>query len=455
MKRPAFVQRGIAAAASLTGRRFGLLVASSLVATSAIVASALTNPSGIGPLAALLGRSLASNNTPVESSPDPGPSLFPAGHSKSPRPSSEPATQTGGPSASPAPATSPEAGGPSEPETPTTPPTPTPPTPEAGRIKHVFVVSLASSGYESAFGAAAASQMPYLSATLRPQGELLSGYSLLSDAALANGVAAVSGQPPNPSTEQNCPAFSEFASPSLDKQGVVSGAGCLYPVEALTIADQLSSARFHWRAYMEGMTDETGKPHNCVHPEPGGPDQPTADGYAAHQNPFVYFHSLLDLGDCAVNDVPLEELQHDLRKTESTANYSFVAPDLCDAGVAGQCPAGAPAGAAAADAFLSTWVPKILASPAYEKDGLLVISFGELNPPEAEATAPPATASKKVGALLVSPFVAPGSTDAASYNPYSLLRSTEDLFGLAHLGKAGGAKVRSFAPALLGENGGD
>jgi phosphatidylinositol-3-phosphatase len=206
---------------------------------------------------------------------------------------------------------------------------------------------------------------------------------------------------------------------------------------------------------MEGMTDETGKPRSCVHPEPNSPDQPTADGYAARQNPFVYFHSLLDLGDCAINDLPLEALQHDLGKAGSTANYSFIAPDLCDAGVSSQCPAGAPAGPAAADAFLSSWVPKILSSPAYKKDGLLIISFSELNPPEAEAGAPPATASNKVGALLLSPFVAPGSTDAAPYDPYSLLRSTEDLFGLTHLGKADGAKVRSFAPALLGENSGD
>ena len=47
------------------------------------------------------------------------------------------------------------------------------------------------------------------------------------------------------------------------------------------------------------------------------------------------------------------------------------------------------------------------------------------------------------------------STDAVAYDPYSLLRSTEDLFGLSHLGEADKAKVKSFAPALLGENQGD
>ena len=97
-------------------------------------------------------------------------------------------------------------------------------------------------------------------------------------------------------------------------------------------------------------------------------------------------------------------------------------------------------------------MPKILASPAYKKDGLLIVSFGQVNPaPIDPATGSPRPAAdpQKVGALLVSQFVSPGATDAVAYDPYSLLRSTEDLFGLSHLGKADGAKVKSFAPALL------
>jgi hypothetical protein len=36
-----------------------------------------------------------------------------------------------------------------------------------------------------------------------------------------------------------------------------------------------------------------------------------------------------------------------------------------------------------------------------------------------------------------------------------LLKSTEELFGLSQLEGAKPAKVKSFAPALLGSNGGD
>jgi hypothetical protein len=326
--------------------------------------------------------------------------------------------------------------------------------PEAGRIKHVFVISLASPGYEAAFGAG--SQMPYLAATLRPQGELLSGYSLLGSAGLPNGIAAVSGQPPNPSTQANCSTYSEFSGAKFDSRGVVSGSGCVYPVEALTIADQLASGRFSWRAYMEGMVDaETGKPDNCVHPDSGLPDQPPLGGYAARQNPFVYFHSLLDLGDCATNDMPLTQLATDLRKATATPNYAYIAPNLCNAGVAGQCAAGAPTGAASADAFLAQWAPKILASPAYKEDGLLIVTFDELNPPEPGTTPPPTAARPQVGTLLLSRFAAPGSTDAAPYDPYALLRSTDELFGLSPLAIAGTAKTRTFAPHLLGESSGD
>ena len=49
-------------------------------------------------------------------------------------------------------------------------------------------------------------------------------------------------------------------------------------------------------------------------------------GYAARLNPFVYFHSLLDLGDCATNDVPLTELEKDLKKPKHDAELLLHLP---------------------------------------------------------------------------------------------------------------------------------
>jgi hypothetical protein len=59
-----------------------------------------------------------------------------------------------------------------------------------------------------------------------------------------------------------------------------------------------------------------------------------------------------------------------------------------------------------------------------------------------------------VGAVLISKFIKPGSTDATFYNHYSWLRSMEDLFQLAsaspgldgqgHIGFAAQPGLKSF-----------
>ncbi|HTT96378.1 MAG TPA: alkaline phosphatase family protein [Solirubrobacterales bacterium] len=459
------LRAALAAAATLTGKRFGLLVASSLVATSAIVAAAATNQPEASPLASILGHSLAADRTPVaavepapaaepeaepapavegEATPAPAPSIVPG-----PEPEPTFVPEEAAPEPEPAPAEEPA----QEAETP-----PPPPPPEAGRIKHVFIVSLVSAGYQPTFGKASA--MPYLSGTLRPQGTLLGNYEVLDKATTPNGIAAISGQPPNQATKAGCPVFEAFPSTSTTtKAGIVTGEGCAYPVETQTLGDQLEAAGFSWRAYMEGMVDPTsGEPANCVYPATE-PEAAVTGGYSSQLNPFAHFHSLLDLGACATDDVPITELKKDLKSEKKTANVSYVSPDLCSAGVAGQCPEGAPTGAAAADAWLEAVIPEIVESPAFKQDGLLIVAFGGVNPPEAAVPGAPAPAAPakplKTGALLISQFTAAGGTDPAPYDPYSLLRSTEELFGLRLLAKAADPKTKTFAPPLLGENGGD
>jgi hypothetical protein len=409
----------------------------------------MTGTGGSGALAALIGQSLASDNTPVASAPPAAPEAEESAAPASPEGGSSSPEASYVPEAAPEPALEPAP----EPAAKKPAQAPAEAEPETGPVKHVFVISLTSPGYEQSLGAQ--SQMPYLSATLRPQGELLTNYTLLGEGALPNGIAAISGQPPNSATETGCPGYEEFSSVKANSNGVLAGAGCVYPVETLTLADQLTLDKLNWRAYADGMADPEGKPADCVHPGPGeGSGSAQPGGYAASQNPFVYFHSLLDLGDCSASDVPLDQLSKDLAKAEKTPSYSFIAPNPCNAGTAGQCPGGAPEGAASADAFLSAWVPKILASPAYKADGLLLVTFSATNPPVAGAPAP-SRDPLRTGALLVSPFVTPGGTDSGAYNPYSLLRSCEELFALKPLGLAAGAKTKSFTTSLLKENGGD
>ncbi len=461
------LRAALAAAATLTGKRFGLLIASSVVATSAIVAAAATNQPEASPLASILGHSLAADHTtPAAVKPAPEPEPEEAGPAEAVEHESTAAPE---PSFTPTPEpesvivpeeTAPEPAPESEPEPEEEAPAEeaeAPPKPEAGRIKHVFLVSLVSSGYQAAFGKT--SQMPYLSGTLRPQGTLLSNYAVLDKATTPNGIAAISGQPPNKATKEGCPVFTAFPSTSTTTNaGIVTGEGCAYPVETQTLGDQLEAAGFSWRAYMEGMVSPTtGEPENCVYPATE-PETPVTGGYSSQLNPFAHFHSLLDLGACSTNDVPITELKQDLKSEAKTANVSYISPDLCSAGVAGQCPEGAPTGAAAADAWLEEVVPEIVESKAFKKDGLLIIAFGGVNPPEAPAEGQPAPAAQpnplKTGALVISQFASTGASDGAPYNPYSLLRTTEELFGLDQLAKAGEAKTKTLAPPLLGENGG-
>lgn len=429
------LEKAIAAAATLNGKGLALLIASSLVATSGIVAAA-SSSGGLSPMVAAAAQVLTEEEATQVASTAPPAAPAP---SSTPQPSS-PEGASGGAAAPsgplPAPAPAPEAEPAPEPEPPITPePEPEPP---AGPIQHVFLISLASPGYEAAFGASP--QMPYLAGELRPQGVLLSNYTLLDTAPLPNGIAAVSGQPPTAATKADCPKYEE----------------CVHEVETLSLADQFVGAQLRWHGYFEGMANEEGQPESCVHPEPEAPLEPNAEGYSARLNPFVFFHSLLDLGDCDENAVPLTELSKDLKKVDSTANFTYVSPSLCNAGFLGTCPEGTAEGAAAADAFLAKVVPEVLASPAYKQDGLLIVSFGAADPaPPTDPAAPLPADPRKVGALLASPLLPPGGTDGAPYDPYSLLRSIEDLFGLSALGNAGGTKVRSFASAFTASNGGD
>jgi hypothetical protein len=427
------LQKAIAAAGEFTGQRFALLVASSLLATSAIVLSAVSGSSGISPLAEAAAQAyLEEEPAAVAAAPAPAPAPEAAPASPTSPPESVPSggAASSGPLPAPAPV-APEAPPPSEPEAPTPPPS-EPELPEAGPVKHVFLISLASPGYDAAFEATT-SQMPYLSGELRDQGVLLSNYALLDTAAMPNTLATISGEAPTAASKADCADYE----------------ACLQPVETLSLADQLTTGRFTWHAYLEDMADPEGKPDNCVHPEPDAVEAPPVGGYAAKLNPFVYFHSLLDLGDCAANDVPLSELAGDLKRADATANFNYIAPNLCNSGFRGQCPEGTADGAAAANAWLEKVVPEILESPAYKKDGLLIVSFGAADPaPPADPAAAPVD-PLQTGTLLVSPLLTPGGTDATHYDPYSLLRSIEDLFGLAPLGAAEGKQVRSFAAAFV------
>jgi len=329
----------------------------------------------------------------------------------------------------------------------------------ATKIKHVFIIVLASPGYTQTWGPGSAAT--YLTTQLRPRGTLLTNYYAIAHPDLPNYIAMVSGQPPNPDTSQDCTTFSEFpATSTVSAAGLVSGSGCVYPNTVLTIGDQFTATGRTWRAYVEDLANGSPPVKSCRHPNSNQPDNAqqavVGDQYATRHNPFVYFHSLLDLGDCQSDDLPLTQLTTDLGSVATTANYSFIVPNLCDDGTDVPCVDGRPGGLASEDAFLQQWVPLILKSPAYLKDGLLAITFDD-GPAsdtsgccQASGSATPATGGGRIGTLLLSPhYVTAGGTSTTPDNDYSLLRTVEDLFGFNHLGDAALPSVHSFGPDVL------
>jgi hypothetical protein len=340
-------------------------------------------------------------------------------------------------------------------------------------ITHVFLIVLGDHGFEEAFGPE--SPAPYLSEKLRGEGELLPNYYAVTQGALANQIALLSGQGPTPQTAADCPEYADLIAGEVAPAGQVEGSGCVYPAEALTLPGQIAAAGGTWKAYVEGMAD--GAPpgsESCRRPPPGGPDQQhdalPDNPYQTWRNPFVYFHSLTDGPECAERDVDLEQLAPDLSSAKTTPTLSYLVPNACHAGDGGPCVDGQPTGLAASQAFLESVVPQIIASSAYQQGGLIAITsaqapqagpetdssaccatpaYPNLPPPPETPPAPgpvqPSGGGGRVGLLLISPFVEPGSTEEAGYyNHFTLLRSIEELLGLSPLGYAAELSVTPF-----------
>lgn len=387
--------------------------------------------------------------------------------------------------------------------------------PRAGqpRIRHVFIIVLENKNYDETFRKS--TQDPYLAKTLPAMGGILTRYYGTGHFSLDNYLAMISGQASTRATEADCGEFTDFRLQRVDEDGQAVGTGCVYPAQIKTLADQLQGAGLTWKGYMGDMgNDPAREAATCGHPPLNGKDAtqaaeaprtglPAGDQYAARHNPFVYFHSIIDTAVCQANVVNLKALSKDLESARTTPNFSFITPNLCNdghdgdgTGAAGnRCADGNAGGLASTDAFLRVWVPKILASPAYENDGLLIITFDEGDFSPALKTTDPATGKTtittsakgehccgqkigpnigrpsvrtyvesdtvtdlvkidgyggdRVGAVLLSPFINPGTVSDVPYNHYSLLRSLEAIYRVGYLGYAAQQGLRAFGDDIF------
>jgi hypothetical protein len=285
-------------------------------------------------------------------------------------------------------------------------------------LKHVFVIVLENYKVEDVTPAAA----PYL-AKLAGQGVTLDAMYGVDHASLTNYIAMTSGNAPNAKTMADCFQYDCIFEPPTDRN----------------LGDQLEARHRDWKAYMESM------PAPCTHPTSSGPVDPYLVGYATRHNPFVYYRDVVgpDISvvstRCAAHDVPYPQLAKDLA-SKRAPSYSLIVPDTCNDGH----DRGPDCSLPTADKWLAANVPTILKSRDFRRHGALIVTFDESEGADRRGCCGNSSGGK-IATVVVSPFVTRlGSHSSVPYNHYSVLRTVEDVFGLACLGRACDASITPF-----------
>jgi phosphatidylinositol-3-phosphatase len=383
-------------------------------------------------------------------------------------------------------------------------------------IKHAFLIVLGENSYESTYGPSA--EAPYLSRVLPKKGELLPNYYGVTSGVLANEIALLSGQGPTVETAANCPNYTAITPGTVSETAEqVEGAGCVYGKEVKSLPTELTEANVTWRAYVEDMENggAIGQPFRCRKPTLGGPDTTIpgpGDQYATWRNPVVYFSAIAEGEECEKHDVGYELLSHDLQYKKATPALSLIFPNTCHSGGEVECEPGAPKGAQGVAAELKTLVPAIMASPAYEEGGMIMITSAQApqagdaadpsgcclapaypnlvaagitpaptTPPtttgastagtagtstattEAEAEPEAGATTKyteesvletggggKVGLLMISPYVEAGKVEETEYaNHFTLLKTLAKMLGVEPMGYATEEEMPTLSPTLF------
>ncbi len=167
------------------------------------------------------------------------------------------------------------------------------------------------------------------------------------------------------------------------------------------LGSELTAAGIDWRAYMEGMT------RTCFNsPYP----------YALKHNPFAYYGAA-----CPAQVVAFSSFASDM--TGTVPRFVWITPDLCHDGH--DC------SNAVADGWLAQTVALILATTAWQDNGLLLITWDEGE-----------DAANSVLTLVIQPNPLIHQS-SLPYNHYSLLATIEDELGVARLGEAVQASAMS------------
>jgi phospholipase C len=178
------------------------------------------------------------------------------------------------------------------------------------------------------------------------------------------------------------------------------------------IADQLELADLTWKSYQESM----GAPCGLV----------SKGRYAAKHNPFVYFNDVNGWdgtqfhpeGRCNDHVVDYSQLDADIAANK-LPKYAFITPNLDDDMHDGPVSLG--------DKWLSTELPKIMATDAFKNGGVIFLLWdeGSSGPLGDPADDPPF--------IAISPYAVHGMVSKTQYDTSSYLKTVQQILGLDQL----------------------
>jgi phosphatidylinositol-3-phosphatase len=189
-----------------------------------------------------------------------------------------------------------------------------------------------------------------------------------------------------------------------------------------SLVDKLGPAGISWKAYMENL------------PAPCSNVERARGGYVKRHDPFMYFNNIRNRPWRCRRVVPLTQLRKDLASNR-LPRFSFVTPNLCHS--AHDCPL------SAADRFLSSWVPRILARMGSTTGGtgVIFVTFDE------GTTNNGCCGGQAAGGHVFTTIIGPGAKlhtkISTELHHYSLLRAVFDNWGLPRMNKT------ATAPELL------
>jgi phosphatidylinositol-3-phosphatase len=292
------------------------------------------------------------------------------------------------------------------------------------RFGHVFLII----GENTTYSHLTTTNAPYLMSTLRPRAAWLSQYYSATHWSQANYVALTTGQ---------------FTRCEQQDYGIA----CHQNVDNLF--HQIDVSQQTWTTWLEGGTArcDTGSGSTCP---PQGPCPLT--GFYTTGNPAILFDDVEGAGgvwsathpsqECLIDDIyasaptdanPMKLFDQALRNG-TAPTFNLILPNGCEDGEANCKPVNSRY--TQFDNFLAREVPKIMASPSYGSNGIIIITYDEDQREGGLAKKNGFGSGGHVVCAIISPLARAGDYSTKAY-AYSLLRTMEDgLSVTGHLGNA-------------------